>query len=80
MEEIGRSQVPDLIAGQGLLWYQRSFDGERMLGHNGGDFGVATQMFVRQRDGTGVIVLQNASSYVRMVRIEALLWQVAENL
>ncbi len=42
--EIRRSQIPDVIAGQGLLWYQRSFDGERMWGHNGGDFGVATQM------------------------------------
>lgn len=80
VEEIRRSQIPDLIAGQGLLWYQRSFHGERMWGHNGGDFGVATQMFVRQRDGTGVIVLQNAGSYVRMVRIESLLWEEAERL
>ena len=80
VEEIRRSQVPEVIAGQGLLWYQRSFEGERMLGHNGGDFGVATQMFVRQRDGTGVIVLQNAGSYVRMIRIESLLWEEAQRL
>lgn len=59
VREMRRSQVPDLIAGQGLIWYVLHRRGERLWGHNGGDSGVATQMFFRPTDGTGVITLAN---------------------
>ena len=59
VREMRRSQVPDEIAGQGLIWYVLHRRGERYWGHNGGDSGVATQMFFRPSDGTGVITLAN---------------------
>lgn len=59
VQEMLREQVPDVVAGQGLVWYAIHRDGERLIGHNGGDSGVATQMFFRERDGTGVITLAN---------------------
>ena len=33
----------------------------RLIGHNGGDDGVATQMYFRPDDGVGVIVLANGN-------------------
>jgi len=59
VREMRSSQVPDEIAGQGLIWYVLHRRGERYWGHNGGDSGVATQMFFRPTDGTGVITLTN---------------------
>jgi CubicO group peptidase (beta-lactamase class C family) len=59
VREMRMSQVPDEIAGQGLIWYVLHRRGERYWGHNGGDSGVATQMFFRPTDGTGVITLTN---------------------
>lgn len=59
VREMRSSQVPDEIAGQGLIWYVMHRNGERYWGHNGGDSGVATQMFFRPTDGTGVITLSN---------------------
>ena len=59
VREMRRSQVPDLILGQGLIWYVLHRRGQRLWGHNGGDSGVATQMFFRPTDGTGVITLAN---------------------
>ncbi len=59
VQEMRRDQVPDVVAGQGLIWYAIRRNGERLLGHNGGDSGVATQMFFRERDGAGVITLAN---------------------
>ncbi|MGH2635093.1 MAG: serine hydrolase domain-containing protein [Actinomycetota bacterium] len=57
--EMRRMQFTDVVVGQGLIWYAIHRNGVRLLGHNGGDSGVATQMFFRERDGTGVITLAN---------------------
>ena len=54
-----RSQVPDQVRGQGLIWYSIYRGGRRLIGHTGGDSGVATQMFFRPDDGVGVITLTN---------------------
>jgi CubicO group peptidase (beta-lactamase class C family) len=59
VREMRSSQVPDEIHGQGLVWYVLFRHGERYWGHNGGDSGVATQMFFRPTDGVGVITLAN---------------------
>ena len=48
------SQVPEEIAGQGLIWYVLHRNGDRYWGHDGGDSGVATQMYFRPNDGVGV--------------------------
>lgn len=59
IDEMLREQAPDVVSGQGLVWYAVRRRGERLVGHNGGDSGVATLMFFRERDGTGVIALAN---------------------
>lgn len=59
VQEMRRSQIPGLVPGQGLIWYVAGSKGMRLMGHNGGDSGVATQMFFRRSDGTGVIMLAN---------------------
>jgi CubicO group peptidase (beta-lactamase class C family) len=61
VEEIRRRQFADVVPGQGLIWYVLHRSGERLFGHNGGDSGVATQMYYRPDDGTGVITLANGN-------------------
>jgi CubicO group peptidase (beta-lactamase class C family) len=59
VREMRSSQIPAEYAGQGLIWYVLHRHGERYWGHDGGDSGVATQMYFRPTDGTGVITLAN---------------------
>jgi CubicO group peptidase (beta-lactamase class C family) len=59
VQEMQRTQYPDVAKGQGLIWYTAHRGGRRLMGHNGGDSGVATQMFFRPDDGVGVITLAN---------------------
>jgi CubicO group peptidase (beta-lactamase class C family) len=59
VQEMRRPQIPGLARGQGLIWYRAHIGGHTVLAHNGGDSGVATQMYFRPDDGVGVIVLTN---------------------
>lgn len=52
-------QYPSIDPTQGLIWYYDDSSGYPLLGHDGGDYGVATTMFYRPEDGVGVIVLAN---------------------
>lgn len=56
--EMRRVQFPQIAPKQGLVWY---YEGEAhaLLGHDGGDPGVATQMYFRPADGVGVILFLN---------------------
>jgi len=56
MKEI---QFPKTDKEQGLAWYYDRVGGKQMIGHDGGDPGVVTQMFCEPKDGTGIIVLMN---------------------
>jgi CubicO group peptidase (beta-lactamase class C family) len=58
VEEIRKPQIPG-IWWQGLIWYYQHQDGRLTMGHNGGDFGVATQMFFDPKNDVGVILLMN---------------------
>ena len=61
-----RRQVPDISPGQGLVWYRSHPRGRELIGHNGGDSGVATVCFHEPATDTGVIVLANGNwRYVR---------------
>ena len=44
------------------LYYKNS-SGRTLLGHNGGDIGSSTEMFIDFESDIGVIVLTNASNY-----------------
>jgi CubicO group peptidase (beta-lactamase class C family) len=59
VREIGRPQIPALEEGQGLIWYRERRRGRVLLGHDGGDRGVATHCFFRPDDGVGVLLLAN---------------------
>ncbi|HPQ72041.1 MAG TPA: serine hydrolase domain-containing protein [bacterium] len=61
VEEMRRQQAPDVDPTQGLVWYYTPQLGTDtiLLGHNGGDDGVATEMFYRVSDGLGFILLMN---------------------
>jgi len=61
VDEMRRVQFPTVAHGQGLIWYRFALHGMALMGHNGGDDGVATQMYFRPDDGVGVIVLANGN-------------------
>lgn len=78
VEEMRRVQYPEINPEQGLIWYYKSQRGRTVIGHNGGDLGVATEMFFRPEDGVGVILLANSNTgigYIELLRIENRLFE-----
>ena len=56
----------------------KNSNGRQLFGHNGGDTGVSTDMFVSFSDDLGVIVLTNLGSYSGMIQIENAVFDFAE--
>ena len=52
-------QFPKIDKEQGIVWYYTRLAGKQMIGHDGGDPGVVTQMFCQLKEGAGIIVLMN---------------------
>ncbi len=63
VREMRRVQDATVAHGQGLIWYRFALRGMALMGHNGGDSGVATQMYFRPKDNVGVIALSNGNWY-----------------
>ena len=61
VQEMRRNQVPYLEAGQGLIWYRIWRGGRTLIGHDGGDDGVATVCFYDPRANVGVVALANGN-------------------
>jgi len=61
VREMLRSQIPDTTYGQRLLWYRTRSRGRVLIGHSGGDSGVATVSFYDPNDDVGVVVLANGN-------------------
>ncbi|MEW6379048.1 MAG: serine hydrolase domain-containing protein [bacterium] len=59
VEEMRRVQNPAVDPRQGILWFYKELAGWKLLGHNGADIGVTSEMFFRPEDGVGVILLMN---------------------
>jgi len=59
VESMKKIQFPKIDKKQGLAWYYDRIAGKQMIGHDGGDPGVATKMFCDPGKGTGIIVLMN---------------------
>jgi len=53
------AQIPTIDDEQGLIWYWFNWFGSTWYGHDGGDWGINTDMIFRQEDGAGVILLVN---------------------
>tara|TARA_B100001123_G_scaffold16879_1_gene18901 strand:- start:2328 stop:3488 length:1161 start_codon:yes stop_codon:yes gene_type:complete len=59
VEAMKNIQYPKLDKKQGIGWYYTRVGANRMIGHDGGDPGVATQMFCQPEEGAGIIILMN---------------------
>ena len=60
IDEMFSPQIPEVEDTQGLFWYGSKGYGRELIGHDGGDYGVATMMLLDPVDGTGIVVLANA--------------------
>jgi CubicO group peptidase (beta-lactamase class C family) len=80
VEEMNSVHYPDLDSQQGLVWYTWDHNDATLLGHNGGDYGVSTEMGIRE-DGTGFVILMNAEGdWSTLYNIEEALLSAATNL
>jgi len=83
VEEIRRLQYPELESTFGLFWYYKRLMGRDLIGHNGGNWGVATEMFFQPETDTGVILLMNGDwsnrNFPMVMSIEDRLFREASN-
>ena len=70
---------PDIDEKQGLMWYYKNQNNRLLFGHNGGDLGTTTEMFISFSNDIGVIVLSNFSNYFSVVSIESAVFDFAED-
>ncbi len=78
VEMIKEISSPSTAPDQGLMWYYKNSEGRSLLGHNGGDMGVSTEMFISSSSDVGVIVLSNSASYNAVIQIENAVFDFAE--
>jgi CubicO group peptidase (beta-lactamase class C family) len=46
---------------QAIGWYTTTLNGETWIGHNGGELGVCSDLWLRQSDGLGIVLLANGN-------------------
>lgn len=91
VEELLTVQYPEVIDDQALIWFYISIEpetwtwgsGEQWAYHDGGEDGVATEIFFRPSDGFGMVILMNGdwpSGYDEIEAIEHALYQFAQEL
>ena len=78
VEMIKSIPYPNINSGQGLIWYYKNANGRNLFGHNGGDTGVSTEMFISFSNNLGVVLLTNSNSYNAMIQIENAVFDFAE--
>ena len=61
---------PNIDSQQAIIWYYKNQDNRTLFGHNGGDLGVSTEMFISLPDEVGVIVVSNCANYSSIIEIE----------
>ena len=60
------------------MWYYKNANGRTLFGHNGGDVGSSTEMFMSFSDDLGVVLLTNSNNYDAMIQIENAIFDFAE--
>ncbi len=80
IELIKSIPFPDVDPVQGLIWYYKNENGRTLFGHNGGDIGSTTEMFISYSNNIGVIVLCNIDNYNAVTQIENALFNFGEEL
>ena len=80
VEMIKSAPYPYINSQQGLIWYYKNtgVNGRILFGHNGGDIGVTTEMFISLSDNVGVIILTNSSNYNAIMQIENSVFDFAD--
>ena len=78
IELIKTVHYPDINLNQGLAWYYKNQNDRILFGHNGGDIGSLTEMFVSFSDSIGVVLLTNSSNYWPLIEIENAVLSFAE--
>jgi CubicO group peptidase (beta-lactamase class C family) len=63
-DEMRRVQFPNVEPSQALSLYYEDRDGTRVLGHNGADTGVSTDMWLDPKDNSGYVLLTNGTLYL----------------
>ena len=77
IELIKTIQYPNINQNQGLIWYYKNQNERSLFGHNGGDIGSLTEMFISFSDSIGVVLLSNTSNYNALIQIENALFEFA---
>ena len=80
IEYIRSVPYPDIDSQQGIIWYYKDSSYGTLFGHNGGDIGSTTELFISFSDEIGVIVLSNVNSYFSIISIENALFEFAMNM
>ncbi len=83
VDDLLSAPVPGVDEGQYVFWYRSTNNDRQVIGHNGGDRGVATEMVFSIDTGIGVVILMNTDwSTVgdAAAEIQALLFERAESL
>tara|TARA_Y100001970_G_scaffold288292_1_gene415173 strand:- start:487 stop:1992 length:1506 start_codon:yes stop_codon:yes gene_type:complete len=78
IELIKTIHYPQINSTQGLIWYYKNENGRTLFGHNGGDVGSSTEMFISFSDNLGVVLLTNSNNYNAMIQIENAIFDFAE--
>ena len=78
IELIKTIQYPNIDSEQGLIWYYKNTNGRTLFGHNGGDIGSLTEMFISFSNDLGVALLTNTSNYNALIQIENAVFDFAE--
>lgn len=67
VDEMQRVQFPSLDPSMGLIWWHTDVGGAPVIGHNGGDLGVSTDMYFRGGETRGFVALFNGEPGSRKV-------------
>jgi len=78
IELIKTIHYPLVNSMQGLMWYYKGQNGMTLFGHNGGDVGSSTDMFISFSDNLGVVLLTNSNNHNAMIEIENAAFNFAE--
>ena len=70
---------PSINSNQGLIWYFKNVNERTLFGHNGGDIGSLTEMFISFSDNLGVILLSNSNNYDALIQIENAVFDFSES-
>ena len=78
IELIKTTHYPAVNSTQGLIWYYKNANARTLFGHNGGDIGSSTEMFISFSNNLGVVLLTNSDNYDAMIQIENAIFDFAE--